>query len=84
VIIEAFTRSGLWDEALRMVDTMLARLVDVPRNRSRRLHLASLRAAVEIERAVAGRSLEDITSLAGTWREASARDQEERNRDQEG
>lgn len=84
VIIEAFTRSGLWDEALRMVDTMLARLVDVPRNRSRRLHLASLRAAVEIEHAVAGRSLEDIASLAGIWREASARDQEDRNRDQEG
>ena len=84
VLVEAFTRSGLWDETLRMVEAMLARLNDVPRNRSRRLHLATLRAAVRVERAVATGALEDIAALAPAWRDASARDQEERTRGEKG
>lgn len=80
ILIEAFTRSGLWDEALRAIDAMLVKVEDVPRNRRRRLHLATVRAAVEVERAVAQGKLDDIAGLADAWREASKRDQEEANR----
>lgn len=79
ILIEAFTRSGLWDGALRIIDIMLVRVDDVPRNRRRRLHLATLRAAVELERAVAQGRLDDVTGLAKAWRQASKRDQEEAN-----
>jgi hypothetical protein len=37
-----------------------------------------------VERAVASGNLSDVTHLATAWREASARDQEERRRGQEG
>ena len=77
ILIEAFTRSGLWDGALRIIDVMLARVDNVPRNRRRRLHLATLRAAVELERALAQGKLGDVMGLAKAWREASKRDQEE-------
>jgi hypothetical protein len=80
VLIEAFTRPGLWDEALRAIDAMLVKVEDVPRNRRRRLHLAAVRAAVEVERAVAQGKLDGIAGLANAWREASKRDQEEANR----
>jgi hypothetical protein len=80
VLIEAFTRSALWDEALRAIDAMLAKVEDVPRNRRRRLHLATVRAAVEVERAVAQGKLDDIAGLADAWRKASKHDQEESNR----
>ncbi len=80
ILIEAFTRSGLWDEALRIIDAILAKVDDVPRNRRRRLHLTTVRAAVELERAVARGRLDDVAGLAKAWREASKRDQEEATR----
>ena len=76
VLIESFTRSGLWDEGLRAIDAMLAKVDDVPRNRRRRLHLATVRGAIEIERAVAHGRLDDVAGLAGAWKGASRRDQE--------
>lgn len=80
VLIETFARSGLQDETLRAIDAMLAKIDDVPRNLHRRLHLATVRAAVEIERAVSQGRLDDIEGLAKVWREASKRDQDEANR----
>lgn len=77
VLIEAFTGSALWDEAIRAIDAMLVKVEDVPRNRRRRLHLATVRAAVEVERAVAQGRLDDIAGLADAWRKAAKRDQEE-------
>jgi hypothetical protein len=80
VLIEAFTRSGLWEEVLRAIDAMLAKVDDVPRNRRRRLHLATVRAAVEVERAAAQGKLDEIARLTKAWREASKRDREEASR----
>jgi len=80
VLIEAFTRSGLWEEALRAIDAMLAKVDDVPRNRRRRLHLATVRAAVEVERAAAQGKIDEIAGLAKSWREVSKREREEANR----
>ncbi len=80
ILIEAFTRSGLWDEALRLIDAMLANVDDVPRNRRRRLHLATVRAAVELEHAVTQGRLDDVAGFAKVWREASKGDQEEASR----
>jgi hypothetical protein len=79
VLIEAFTRSARWDEALGAIDAMLMKVTDVPRNQRRRLHLVTVRAAVEIERAVALGKLDDVSGLADVWRKASKRDQEEAN-----
>lgn len=76
VLIEALTRSALWDEALEAIDAMLVKVEDVPRNQRRRLHLAAVRAAVEVERAVAQGRLDEIAGLADSWRKASKRDQE--------
>jgi len=80
VLVEALTRSGLWDGALRAIDAILVKVEDVPRNLRRRTHLATVRAAVEVERAVAQGKLDDVAGLAKAWREASKRDQEEANR----
>jgi hypothetical protein len=80
VLIEAFTGAELWDTALRVIDTMLVRVVDVPRNRRRRLHLETVRAAVEVERAVAQGKLDNIAGLADAWRAASKLGQEEASR----
>lgn len=82
VAIEAVTRSGLQQHALRMIDAMLAKIDDVPRNLWRRLHLAVVRAAVDIEWAAAEGRLDDIAALAQAWREASAREQEAAGRDE--
>lgn len=79
ILIEVFTRSGLWNEALRAIDAMLGRIEDLPRNRRRRLHLKTVRAAVEVEHAVAQGKLGDIAVLATTWRAASTLDQEDAN-----
>jgi len=75
-LVEVFTRSALWDEALRIIDAMLAKVGDVPRNRRRRLHLATVHAAVKVERAVAQGKLADVVGLADIWRKASKLDQE--------
>lgn len=80
VLIEAFTRSALWDEALRAIDAMLVKVEDVPRNRRRRLHLVTVRAAVDVEHAVTQGRLDDIAGLADAWRKTLKRDQEEANR----
>ena len=80
ILIEAFTRSALWNEALRMIDAMLVKVEDVPRNLRRRLHLATVHAAVKVERAVAQGKLNDIAGLADSWRTASKRYQEEASR----
>lgn len=71
VLVEAFTRSRLWEQALRIVDAMIAKVADVPRNRRQRLHLAMVRAAVEVEWAVAQGKLDEVAALARTWREAA-------------
>lgn len=71
VLVEAFTRSGLWEQALRMIDAMMVKIADVPRNRRQRLHLAMVRAAVEVEWAVAKGKLDDVAALAKAWRQAA-------------
>jgi hypothetical protein len=81
ILVEAFTRSGLWDGTLRIIEFMFARVDDIPRNRRRRLHLETVRTAVELERALAHGRLDDLADLAKAWREASKRDQEEAGRD---
>ena len=59
---------------------MLVKVEDVPRNLRRRLHLATVHAAVKVERAVAQGKLNDIAGLADSWRTASKRYQEEASR----
>jgi hypothetical protein len=71
VLVEAFTRSGLWEQALCVIDAMTAKTADVPRNRRQRLHLAMVRAAVEVEWAVAQGKLDEVAALGKAWREAA-------------
>ncbi len=80
ILIEAFTRSALWHETLGLIDAMESKVEDVPRNLRRRLHLATVRAAVKVEYAVAQGKLDDIAGLADGWRTTSKRYQEELSR----
>lgn len=80
VLIESFTRAGLWDGALRILDTMEAALPEVPNTRLRRLQVSALQTATRIERAVAATAFTEVPGLKARWREATEQMAEERQR----